>query len=154
MNIPVNEKAPVVSRNQIEIEATVDAVWKTLTDINDWPKWQKDVTETLVNGDIKQGTKFDWKAGGLSFKSVIHTSNPKSMFGWTGSTFGANAVHNWFFEENGNVTVVKVEESLQGILPKLFTSYFRKNLDSGVVKNLKELKSAAEKIQLRTNEDT
>lgn len=145
MNIPINENAPVKSRSQIEIEAPVDTVWEILTNINNWTTWQKDVSKTVVHGEIKQGTKFDWKAGGLSFKSEIHTSIPKSMFGWTGTTLGASAIHNWFFEAKDNVTVVWVEESLQGIFPGLFTGYFQKNLDSGVLKNLKELKSAAEK---------
>lgn len=145
MNIPVNEKAPVISKDQIEIEAPVETVWETLTRINDWPSWQENVTETYVYDEVKEGTRFDWKAGGLSFKSEIHTSNTKSKFGWTGSTIGALAIHNWFFEEKGNRTIVKVEESLQGVLPKLFSSYFQNNLDKGLVTNLKELKSAAEK---------
>lgn len=144
MNIPINENAPVKSKSQIEINTPVDAVWEILTDINNWTTWQKDVSKTVVHGEIKQGTKFDWKAGGLSFKSEIHTSNPKSMFGWTGITLGASAIHNWFFEAKGNMTVVRVEESLQGIFPGLFSGYFQKNLDEGVVRNLKELKTAAE----------
>ena len=145
MNIPINEKAPVKSAGSIEIDAPVDSVWEILTNINNWPAWQKDVSKAVVHGEIKKGTKFDWKAGGISFKSEIHTSVPESMFGWTGITPGASAIHNWFFESKGNGTVVRVEESLQGVLPRLFPRYFGKNLDSGVVKNLKELKTAAEK---------
>ena len=66
-------------------------------------------------------------------------------FGWTGTTPGASEIHNWFFESRGNTTIVKVEESLQGVFPRLFKPYFQKNLDAGVLKNLQELKSAAEK---------
>ncbi len=33
MNIPINESAPVKSRNQIEIQAPIETVWHTLTDI-------------------------------------------------------------------------------------------------------------------------
>jgi uncharacterized membrane protein len=145
MNIPINENAPVKSKNQIEIDASVDTVWKILTDINNWTRWQKAISETEVMGEIKEGTKFHWKAGGLSFKSMIHTDNPKSMFGWTGTTLGASAIHNWTFEEKNNKTIVKVEESLQGVFPRLFRSYFQKNLDSGVATNLEELKLASEK---------
>lgn len=145
MNIPINEKAPVRSQNQIEIEASLDVVWETLTDIPKWPEWKKDIKKAVVHGEIKQGTEFDWKAGGLSFQSRIHTSNPKSGFGWTGTTFGASAIHNWFFESKGNTTVVRVEESLQGVFPILFKGFFQKNLDSGIIKDLQELKGAAEK---------
>lgn len=149
MNIPVNESAPVKSGSQIEIEAPIDIVWRILTDINHWTTWQKEVTKTVVHGAIGQGTRFDWKAGGLSFKSRIHTSVRESMFGWTGTTIGASAIHNWTFEANGNMTIVKVEESLQGLFPRLFTGYFQKNLDSGIIRNLKELKFAAENSKSR-----
>lgn len=144
MNIPINDNAPVKSKNQIEINAPVNVVWQTLTDISDWTRWQKAVTETKVLGEIKEGTPFNWKAGGLSFKSKIHTANPVSMFGWTGKTLGASAIHNWVFEKKDEKTIVTVEESLQGLLPSLFRKYFQKNLDAGIITNLKELKSASE----------
>jgi uncharacterized membrane protein len=149
MNIPINKNAPVQSGNQIEIQAPVDVIWNVLTDIQNWPKWQKAVTETVVEGKIEEGTTFRWKAGGLSFKSRIHTSKPHTAFGWTGTTIGASAIHNWTFtEKDQRTTIVVVEESLEGLLPKLFRKNFQKNLDNGVLKNLKELKEAAErKIQ-------
>lgn len=84
MKIPINENAPVKSRNEIEIKAPIDTVWNTLADIKNWTKWQAAVTETIVEEKIEEGTKFKWKAGGLSFKSKIHTSKPNTAFGWTG----------------------------------------------------------------------
>ena len=98
----------------------------------------------LVLGEIKEGTRFNWKAGGLSFKSIIHTDKTHSMFGWTGTTFGASAIHNWTFEEKDHQTIVRVEESLQGVFPRLFRAYFQRNLDAGVLTNLTELKKASE----------
>lgn len=144
MNIPINENASVKSKNQIEIDAPLATVWDVLTDINNWANWQKAVSETIVDGEIKEGTRFNWKAGGLSFKSRIHTVNSMSMFGWTGTTFGASAIHNWTFKEKDNKTIVKVEESLQGVFPRLFRGYLQKNLDAGVRTNLEELKTASE----------
>ncbi len=145
MNIPINKNAPVKSSNQIEIQAPIDAVWSTLTDIKNWTKWQKAVTETIVDEKIEEGTNFKWKAGGLSFKSKIHTSKPHTAFGWTGTTIGASAIHNWtFIQKDNNTTIVIVEESLQGVFPKLFKNYFQNNLDKGILTNLMELKSASE----------
>ena len=71
MNIPINENAPVKSKNQMEIHAPVDTVWYILTDIKNWTKWQTAVTETIVDEKIEEGIEFKWKAGGLSFKSKI-----------------------------------------------------------------------------------
>ena len=144
MNIPINPNAPVKSSDIIEINAPIDSVWQVLTQINKWPSWQKDVTEANLLGELKEGTQFKWKAGGLSFNSKIHTIVPKHMFGWTGKTIGASAIHNWTFEDKGNKTIVKVEESLQGVFPRLLGGYFQRNLDTGVKTNLEELKIASE----------
>ncbi len=145
MNIPINQDAPVKSHAEIVINAPTEKVWRLLTSINDWPAWQSDVTESNLKEELKEKAEFKWKAGGLSFTSQIHTIDPKIKFGWTGKTFGASAIHNWFFKDDGEKTTVYVEESLQGVFPKFFKTYFQKNLDEGVKKNLKELKNAAEK---------
>lgn len=145
MNIPINKKAPVKSRAEIIIAAPTEQVWQILTNINNWPAWQKDVTESYLKADLGEGVDFKWKAGGLTFTSRIHTMDLRTKFGWTGKTFGASAIHNWFFKNDGDKTIVCVEESLQGVFPSLFKSYFQKNLDQGVNKNLMDLKEASEK---------
>lgn len=144
MNIPINQNAPVKSTSTIEINASIDSVWKILTEINEWPSWQQNVTEAALNGELIEGTEFVWKANGLSFRSEIHTMVPKQMFGWTGKTFGASAVHNWRFETTNKSTIVNVEESLQGVFPRVFKNYFQKNLNQSVITNLSELKIASE----------
>lgn len=139
-NIPVNEKAPVYVKQQIIIEAQPSKVWQSLTDINKWPEWQENVVSAHLNGDFKEGTTFDWKAGGLSFSSKIHTCKPLNYFGWTGKTIGASAIHNWTIKPIPNGTLVEVEESLDGLFPRLFSSKFKKDLIKGMQKNLIELK--------------
>lgn len=145
MNIPINHDAPVKSEAMIYISAPVHVVWGVLTTIGDWPNWQADVTESALQGELKEGAEFKWKAGGIRFTSQIHTMVETTMFGWTGKTFGAFAIHNWTLEERNGDTSVRVEESLEGWLPGLFTNFFQKNLDMGVKKNLEELRSAAQK---------
>lgn len=144
MNIPINSNAPVKSEYMLVIDAPVDIVWQILTDIENWPQWQKSVTQATIAGTVEEGARFDWKAGGLSFTSRIHTMKPMAMLGWTGTTFGASAIHNWKFEDLSGKTKVTVEESLQGVFPRLFRKYFQSNLDAGVKLNLEELKTAAE----------
>jgi len=144
MNLLVNKEAPVVSSSEIIITAPLDNVWETLTEIRKWPNWQSSVTEVDFEGSLYEGLEFTWKADGITFKSKIHTMKPKTMFGWTGRTTGAYAIHNWTLSPQDNLTIVKVEESLQGLLPTLFRHYFQQNLDKGMLKNLKELQVAAE----------
>lgn len=62
-----------------------------------------------------------------------------SMLGCTGTIFGSDTIHNWTFKTKDNKTVVKVEECLQDVFPKLFRSYPQRILDSRVITNLEEL---------------
>lgn len=36
------------------------------------------------------------------------------MFGWTGNTIGAHAIHNWYIKNLSNGSEVVVQESLSG----------------------------------------
>ena len=146
MQISIETNAPVKSSAEIIVEAPVVAVWRVLTEIDKWPDWQESVTSALLKGPLVPGTRFDWKSGGLKFISHIHTCEPHMEFGWTGKTFGARAIHNWTFTEQGNQTRVAVEESLNGIFPRLFRKGFQKTLETGMSKSLEELRRAVENI--------
>ncbi len=144
MNIRINQSAPVLARAEITVNAPVETVWEVLTAIDEWPEWQKEVTAAKLNGELREGVTFDWTAGGLNFESGIHTIQIYKAFGWTGTTFGASAIHNWIFMEENTTTTIKVEESLQGVFPRLFRSYFQESLEEGILNNLMEIKIAAE----------
>lgn len=145
LNLEINEKAPVVAKQQIGINAPVETVWTILTSINDWPKWQSAITRAQLKGSVEEGTEFIWKSAGINFTSKIHTCQPYQFFGWTGKTIGASAIHNWIFKQLGETTLITVEESMQGFFPSLLTKKFQKNLEEGIRKSLEELKSASEK---------
>lgn len=144
MNNPINHKAPVIAHSEITIGAPVEIVWNVLTRINSWPEWQKAITKAQLNGELKEGANFDWNAGGLQFKSQVHTMQKPFAFGWTGKTIGASAIHNWTIKAQDNSTIVNVEESLQGIFPTLFRRSFQKSLQKGMDKSLEELKAVCE----------
>jgi hypothetical protein len=144
MNISVNHNAPVIARAEITIQATIVIVWNVLTTINSWPEWQKAITKAQLNGELKEGVRFEWKAGGLRFRSQVHTMQKPTAFGWTGKTIGANAIHNWTMTDHDQTTIVNVEESLQGILPSLFKRSFQNTLQKGMNASLEELKATCE----------
>lgn len=39
----INPTAPVLTRDEILIDAPLDVVWKTQTDIAEWPRWRPQV---------------------------------------------------------------------------------------------------------------
>ncbi|MGQ7868601.1 SRPBCC family protein [Sunxiuqinia sp. sy24] len=141
MKIEVNKKAPAFNETQILIHAPAEKVYKVLSGINDWPKWQTEVTEASLQSPAVSGANFAWKAGGLKIKSRIHTANSPNEFGWTGRMLWIKAIHNWILVPHGKSTQVFVQESLEGWL----SGFMQKNLTNGMAQNLYELKLEAEK---------
>ena len=141
MKIEVNKSAKRYAKEEIFINASVVTVFKLISEINNWKRWQSNVEKVSIIGEPKEGTSFKCKTGVLSVVSKLHTLEPFTEIGWTGKIWWITAVHNWYFqeEENGKCKVT-VEESLNGFLAGLVS----KSLREGMIKNLQELKLAAE----------
>lgn len=137
----INENAPVKCSKSITINASSEKVWKVLTDINNWPAWQKEISNPKINGELKPCTTFNWKTGGAKIHSILHTVEPFKHFGWTGKTFGIFAIHNWTLRDVNGQTIVTVDESMEGVLAKLFKKSFNKNLEKGMENWLEALKN-------------
>src|SRR5690554_7587138 len=73
---PINNNAPVKAVESIQIEATPQRVWEILTDINNWDKWNRDIKQAKIKGDLAAGTTFDWNSGGNKISSTLHTVTP------------------------------------------------------------------------------
>lgn len=141
----INTTAPVKCSKKITINTDSKKVWKVLTNIDKWSTWQTDISKSKLNGELKSGTTFDWKTNGLKIHSTLHTVEPISQFGWTGKTFGMFAIHNWTLAKKNNKTTVEVNESMEGLLAKLFKKSFNKNLENGMQRWLELLKRECEK---------
>jgi len=142
----INHHAPVQCSKSITINANAEKVWSVITDINHWAGWQNDISHATLHGSVTPGTAFDWRTGGASIHSVLHTVEPFRFFGWTGKTMGIQAIHNWTFTEAGGQTTVTVEESMQGLLAGLLKKSFNKSLEKGMVQWLNLLKAECEKF--------
>lgn len=141
----INNNAPVKCSKTIVINSRSEKVWQVMTNINDWAKWQRDISNPKLKGELKPRTTFDWKTGGAKIHSTLHTVEPFKNFGWTGKTFGMFAVHNWSLIENDGKTTVIVDESMEGFFAKFFKKSFNKNLEKGMQNWLTFLKEECEK---------
>ncbi|MCF8371363.1 MAG: SRPBCC family protein [Bacteroidales bacterium] len=141
MKVAVNKDAKAYAKAEILINAPVEKVYEIISDIPAWVQWQSAVSKAKVNGNLKEGVEFTWKANGMKIKSKIHTLVENSAIGWTGTMIWIKAVHNWSFSEEGGKTIVVVEENLSGFGSGLM----KKSLKEGMLKNLNELKENAEK---------
>lgn len=141
----INNNAPVKCSKAITINANSVRVWTVMTNINDWASWQTDISNPKLNGELKPDTTFDWKTGGTTIHSTLHTVEPFQNFGWRGKTFGMFAIHNWTLTEINRQTQVSVDESMEGFFAKIFKKSFNKNLEKGMQHWLDLLKKECEK---------
>jgi uncharacterized protein YndB with AHSA1/START domain len=141
----INSKAPVKCSKMVTIRASSERVWAILTDINNWPTWQTDISQSVVHGDVRPGTTFDWKSGGVKINSTLHTVEPYRNFGWTGRSLGMTAIHNWTLMESNGQTIVSVAESMEGFIATLLRRSLNSNIDTGMHNWLTMLKQEIEK---------
>lgn len=139
----IDDSAPVHASSQILISAPIDKVWKILTAIDEWPKWQTAISSAKVSGPLQPGTEFVWTSGHAKIKSRLALIAPNADLAWTGTSLGTKAIHVWHLKatEEGK-TLVSTEESMSGFGLKLF--YSSKDLEKSQKEWLEALKRASE----------
>ena len=140
----IDTSAPLIGKKNIIINAPVDHVWSIQSDVDSWPKWQKDISFAKLQGKLVKGAMFKWKAMGMNITSELQEVVENKTIGWTGKSFGMNAKHFWYFEKQGNKTKVTTQESLSGFLPTLIKIFKPNFLEQSLSKSLLTLKNEAE----------
>ncbi len=84
----INEKAPVIASGEIEVAADAITIWEMMATIDRWPEWNADVLSAALQGELAPGSKFIWKAGGLTITSTILQVERPRILAWTGNTMG------------------------------------------------------------------
>ena len=140
----VNANAPVYQANEILIHTSPDRVWAVLTAIDQWPDWQTKITKATLESPVTAGARFQWTVNGARIQSILHTVEAHRAFGWSGTTFGGSAIHNWTLENKNGQTLVKVEESMAGWLVRLFKKKMNRDLAADMRYWLEQLKTQSE----------
>ena len=140
----IEGNAPVKTHVTITINAPPEKVWGLLSDLKDWPKWQPDISDVELSGPVQSGSSFSWNTRGSEIHSKIAVAQPQERLVWTGTAYGAKAIHAWTLERlpDGR-TLVQTDESKNGFLLSLF--YSSKKLKESDQRWLDDLKVAAER---------
>ena len=101
-----------------------------------------------MEGEVGEGTEFRWRAGPGTITSTIEDVEPPRRIAWTGKTFGIKAIHVHTLEARNEGTLVRTEESYDGLAARLFHGRLQKTLDNALQSGLEHLKAEAERRQL------
>ncbi len=140
----VNRQAPAVARDKVFVEASPQRVWVLQTAVDSWPTWRSDVSRAALEGDLKVGSVFRWRSGGVSVVSTVREIEPERRLVWTGKALGTRAVHTWTFEPREGGVLVRTEESFEGWLVRLLRGTMQKTLEESLSTWLGDLKRTAE----------
>jgi hypothetical protein len=140
----INERAPVVGQSEIEIAVSPEAVWEVLTAFERWPSWNADVKSMSMQGGVAAGSEFRWRAGPGTITSTIQRVEEPSLIVWTGKTLGIRAIHFYALEPREGKTVVRTEESYEGLVARVFRGPLRKTLDRALADGLRYLRAEVE----------
>ena len=141
----VDSSAPVIVEDSIEIRSDPKTIWDIISDFENWPSWNPEIKKVKLDGAFQVGNKFKWKAGSSTIRSELRAIEEPGILGWTGRTFGIQAVHIWNIVPIDGKVLVKTEESWNGLHVKIFSRYFKSLLEKSIKTGLEYLKIEAEK---------
>jgi carbon monoxide dehydrogenase subunit G len=141
----INSEAPVVGCSEIEIAAAPEVAWDVLTEIEGWPSWNPEVKSVSMDGGLDEGAVFRWKSGPGTITSTIEAVEAPRRIAWSGTSFGIKAFHVHTLEAQNGGTLVRTEESYDGLVARLFHGLLQKTLDKTLRGGLAHLKTEAER---------
>jgi len=127
------EQSNVHARNEIEIPAPPERIWRWLCRAERWPEWYGNCGWIRFRNnegpDLQRGTSFVWKTFGVRVRSKVLVYEPALELGWDATAFGLRAYHGWRFESaSPGHTRVITEETQVGRLTGVGRWYLRRAL--------------------------
>lgn len=143
-NVSINTAAPVVTRDEILINAPIQTIWDIQTDVTGWPAWQPDVDGAEADGPLEVGSVFRWQTAGLDITSTVREIDAPRRIAWGGPAQGIVAVHVWTLDAREDGVLVHTEESWEGEPVLAQVEMLQAALDGSLREWLQNLKRAAE----------
>lgn len=118
----INENASIRDRQSTIINAPIDKVWSLLTDVNNWPSWNKEI-KMAKGGEVTQGATFEWQIRLSHFHSEFQAVEAPNLLSWTGKSKLVKSIFVWNLEASDMQTIITVEESLEGFVIPVFNNH-------------------------------
>jgi uncharacterized protein YndB with AHSA1/START domain len=117
----INEDASIRDRQSVIINAPIEKVWEILTNVNDWPKWNKEIKSAKCE-KVALGAHFEWHIRLSNFKSTFQVVDKPNLLVWTGKSKLVKSIFVWNLEATDTQTILTVEESLEGFIVPIFNN--------------------------------
>jgi hypothetical protein len=140
----INLEAPVVVKQEIFIRSSPSLVWAIMADIKSWHKWLYDVGKIELKKPLEVGSRFRWSTLSLAMISTIQDLVPNQRIAWTSKGSGMRSAQTWVLTPKEEGTLVVSEQSMQGLLVRLFKDRTKDAVEQAMAAWLNNLKRQAE----------
>jgi uncharacterized protein YndB with AHSA1/START domain len=144
----IDTRAPVTATVGRVLLAPRTEVWGVLSDLQDWPRWNRALEGLWMDGPVAVGTGFEWRAEGWFIRSTLTLVDPPRRLGWTGLGPGFRIADVCELEPAGPApadgTRVIRRQSIAGVLPRVFRRGMRRRLEVSLDEGLQALASEFE----------
>lgn len=141
----IDVKAPITVDLNADIAASPQKIWRLLSEIDQWPTWNKNIKSAHMLGQFRSGESFVWDVNGTTISSKLRLVDREKGLAWTGHALGLQAAHVWTIEQlSENKARIRVRESMAGFPASLF--YSSPELKAADQEWLSALKATAEAV--------
>ena len=125
----INPNAGMRDSQSKIINAPIEKVWDTISDIANWPTWNQEIAIREIDS-VATGKYFTWDDQDHKFKSRLEKIDKPFVLSWVDTSFWIKGIHVWSFEKTEDYqTIATIEVSLQGLIAPLIVNHLRLNRD-------------------------
>jgi len=140
----------MIIEETINITASLERVWEVFMNLTCWADWNTILTDvTSAETCLIEGGKFSCcirpYAFSVYFQPKVVEVIPKKKIVWTGRKYGVSSLHEFFFEETPEGSLIRSREIFSGLPIILGGFLFPKQKLTGLtISFLDDLKRASE----------
>lgn len=119
----LDEKASVISRSQINVNAPLEKVWKVVYQIMEWQEFLPHFKKIQIDSDVKTDAQFTFSLNNMPIKAKFAVVKENQELTWTGLSLWTKAIDRITLKSLDHAnTQLTLEESLSGALIAIFVN--------------------------------
>jgi len=131
-------------RREIKIESNKNLIWRILSNINQYSRWNPHITNAAIYGTFEKNNDIKMSSGEWEFKFRIIETVVEHGFYLSGETTGVNIDFKLKIDDSGSDVIITAEANLSGWIAVIFKKKIRQSASDFLGLFLSSLKAKAE----------
>ena len=137
-------RANIRAGASVVIDATTEAIWAALVDVESWGDWYRGVTEVKGTSPLTPSSTFQFKAGPAAIDARIERMVHGEELRFAGSSLGVKSVYLFRLSPQGDQVRVDAAQTMGGLAAMAMKMMLQGVTEKAVVRWLDALKRHVE----------